>query len=443
MPGVGLEVKQRRWLVALTVLFFGSLLALYRLSVVPFSPGPEMLPLFGDIGATQRARATATPPAQWPPFWYGSSTAQLGEEPGPTSTPKFHTIFLPIVAYSEAPVFTPTPVFVEPPPAPPTPDWPTGLDRQTNSKLSLHAIRANNSFIMEFIRRVRPRVVKSVDDVGWLAEVKQASPNTLTIGRFDSDQLEEHVLAMDPAHAAELYINAQLHRYRANPGVDVWEGWNEFVPINNARMAWFASFEAYRVCRMQQLGLRAAVGGFSVGVPEYDQMAYFLPALEAAWRCNGIFTLHEYNSPTMDCGVSSNRAGIIPGAPNFGDVLMGYHTLRYRFWYEGYLKPRGMGALPLVISEAGIEGIPSQGGCEDPPGRAWQAFGRMWVERGYGPNEAQAYVNLLAWYDAQLRQDSYVLGATLFTVGTSGEDWSQFELHEALIPLARYATELE
>ena len=326
----------------------------------------------------------------------------------------------------------------------PAPNWPNGLDHLTASKLGLHTVRANDSYIMEFVGRARPRVVKAVDDVGWLSEVKRVSPNTLTIGRL-TGQNEDLVLNLDPAAAADQYIDGQLERYRLNPGVDVWEGWNEFVPVNNERMAWFAAFEARRVCRLQSLGLRGAVGGFSVGVPEYDQMAYFMPALQAAYNCNGIFTLHEYNSPTMDCGVTSGHAGIIPGAPNFGSTLMGYHTLRYRFWYEGYLKPRQMGDLELVISENGIEGRQQPGGpCNDPSGRAWKNYAEWWMANGYGSNPGEAYVNVLSWYDTQLRQDSYLVGTTLFTAGAlnGGDQWNPFDLHEVLVELAHYAVDL-
>jgi hypothetical protein len=139
--------------------------------------------------------------------------------------------------------------------------------------------------------------------------------------------------------------------------------------------------------------------------------------------------------------VSSNAAGIIPGAPNLGSVPVGYHTLRYRFWYEGYLKPRGMGDLPLVISEAGVEGSPNPGGpCADPGGKAWKNYSDYWVRQGYGPGGAEAYVNLLSWYDQELRKDAYVWGATLFTVGApfGSGSWSEFDLHDVLVPLAKY-----
>jgi hypothetical protein len=308
------------------------------------------------------------------------------------------------------------------------------------SKLSLHVIQNNEAAIMEFVRLVHPPVIKSVGDLGWLSDVKSVSPGTVTVGRID-EQDESGILVQDPAQAAEAYIASQLERYHLNPHVDYWEGWNEFVPINHERMAWYAQFEAHRACRMQALGLRAAVGGFSVGVPEYDQMATFLPALEAANRCGGIFTLHEYNSPTLECGVATGVPGLIPGAPALA-VPAGYHTLRYRFWYEGHLKPRALGDLPLVISELGVAGGPAGGHCGDPGlGTAWKNYRDWWVAQGIGPTGPEAYVHLLAWYDREMRRDSYVLGATIFTAGAndSGFGWTEFDVRDIIPLLGLYA----
>ncbi len=372
--------------------------------------------------------------------WYnGLATPGLAEEPGPASTPTAYFSFMPALS-----LFIPTATRVperehriEPPPVPPTPIWPPGLSRITSSKLGIHVVMNNDPFIMEFIRRVRPRVVKSVNDLGWLADVKIASPNTVTIGRL-TDQDESMLLVKDPSAAADEYIASQIQRYRLNPGADYWEGWNEFVPVNDARMIWYAQFEAARVCKVQELGLRGAVGGFSVGVPEWHEMLLFLPALEAAARCGGIFTLHEYNSPTMACGTQPSRAGQIPGAPDLGDMQMGFLTLRYRFWYEGILKPRGLGHLPLVISELGIANIATDPACNDPGGDGWRQYADWIVRNGHGPDAATGYVNILGWYDDQMRQDDYVWGATIFTAGARefGTSWSNMDIHDALVPLA-------
>jgi hypothetical protein len=449
-----LPPQQRRRLIGFTLILAGALLALLVISVsaasdLPLVPGlatslagsTSVYPTASSAEATPQP--SATPVRVWDWLWWQNST-NLAEEPGPTSTPKFYAVYLPEIIWAEPTGRAQADLLPEPPPVPPTPNWPNGLDQLTNSKLGVHVVQNNDPFIMEFIRRTRPRVVKAVGDLGWLSDVKLVSPNTVTIGRI-AEQNEDWVLTMSPEEAADLYIASQIERYRLNPGADFWEGWNEFVPVNHDRLGWYARFEARRACAMQALGFRAAVGGFSVGVPEYADMAVFMPALEAAYNCGGIFHLHEYNSPTMDCGVTTGQTGAIPGAPNFGSVPVGYHTLRYRFWYEGYLKPRGMGDLPLVISEAGVEGRPNAGGpCNDPGGRAWKSYADWWVQQGYGPSGPEAYVNLLAWYDDQMRQDAYVIGATLFTAGAPfNEGWTHFDLHDVFVPLAWYAVALQ
>ena len=380
------------------------------------------------------------------PQGYPASTVAPGVTPPPVVRPGLtasplstYTLYAPFVS---VPPGSPTPPVVAASAAPPpTPVWPGPIAGQTASKLGLHVIRNEDyAYAMEYVRRVHPRVMKALDEVGWLADVKAASPDTVTIGRFNG-QAEHWVGTADPAAAADAYVADNLDRYRSNPGVDYWEGWNEFNPSTDAAWEWYARFEAERACAMQAQGLRAAVGGFAVGWPNtYAQMGLFLPAIEAAHRCGGLLTLHEYDAPTFQCGVSANAAEVIPGAPQISNTPVGFNTLRYRIWYEGYFKPRGLGDLPLVISELGI-GLDVRGACEDPGGIAWKNYGDWWVKQGYGPDPAHAYVNLLAWYDGEIRKDPYVIGATIFTLGApNGSDqWHPFDLHDVLPLLAFYA----
>jgi len=228
---------------------------------------------------------------------------------------------------------------------------------------------------------------------------------------------------VDPAQAATDYINQHLGEYRANPYIDYWEGWNEFVWTGGevSRIQWFAQFEASRACQMQDLGLKAAVGGFAVGWPNtYAEFEHVLPMIEAAQRCGAIFHIHEYNRPLMYCGVASNRPDLIPGAPAISQPA-GPLTLRYRLWYEGWLRPRGLADVPLLISEAGLDSVPATGDCigidpypSDPSRKTWKHFGDWWVQQGIGASAELAYVNQLAWLDREMRHDSYVLGATIF-----------------------------
>lgn len=353
-------------------------------------------------------------------------TPVLPETPGPTARPPGQTvtpdrgnstIFLPFVARSAPqPVALATPTRTPKPTPTPVPKWPEALAEPGRSKLGLHVIRNNSPDIMEFIRRTKSVVVKAVDDMFWLGEVKKESPQTLTIGRIT---LKEQRVEGDPVQAARAFVNEHLAEYQYNTGVDYWEGWNEPRPENLEEMTWYAQFEAERVRQMAANGLRAAVGGFAAGVPEWDEMAYFIPALQAAQRAGGIFTLHEYSAPTMQSGVGAG----IPGRPAYPD--RGPWMLRYRFWYEDLLKRRGIN-IPLVISEAGIDGGVIGPGARGKLG--WKDF-----------TNDRDYIRQLAWYDSQLQQDDYVLGFTVFTAGSGRNDqWESFDINNILPQLAYY-----
>lgn len=320
-----------------------------------------------------------------------------------------------------------------------TSDWPAPLETLSQSKIGLHTLGQSDPYIMEFIRRAKPRVVKAVGDYGWLKEVKEVSPETVTIGRIYGYE-EAWIGVLDPKVAAETYISQHLEQYRLNSFVDYWEGWNEFIWDSRAKLEWYTQFEAERACQMQALGFRAAVGGFAVGWPNtYDEMEVFVPALEAAQRCGGLFHLHEYNRPMLMCGVRTNQAEVIPGAPPIR-VPAGPLTFRYRFWYESYLRPRNLADLPLVISEYGIDRVPAIN-CDSPqqPGSTWKDFGDWWRANGIGNDAVHGYINQLAWADREMQHDAYVIGATVFTAGgINYGEWDSFDIHDALIALAHY-----
>jgi hypothetical protein len=113
----------------------------------------------------------------------------------------------------------------------------------------------------------------------------------------------------------------------------------------------------------------------------------------------------------------------------------GWLTLRYRKVYRGYLEPNNL-VLPLVITELGIDGFvtPRPG----PPGMGWMDFGGYWNELGMGTDAPGNYVEQLAWYDAQLQQDAYVVGAAIFA-GPASPGWETYEvLNDVLGFLKQY-----
>ena len=341
-------------------------------------------------------------------------------------TPPIKDIRFPLV-FRQRPTatFTPTPTKTRRPTATPTPTlpWPEPLERPGSSKLGLHVQWNNSPEIMEFIRRMKPVVVKAVGDYGFLDEVKKVSPSTVIVART----VDQYPLEGDPVASARAFVAMNLETYRQHPAVDYWEGPNE--PAVHGRMAWYAIFEAERVRAMAEHGLRAAIGTFSAGVPEWDEFAAFLPAVEVARKYEGILALHEYDAPTLD---RSFGAGL-PGHPNYPD--RGALTLRYRWWYEDYLKPRGL-AISLVISEAGVDG--GIGNRPAPRGRGWQDFADYWVDMGLADSGIRAYLQQLARYDAELQRDDYVIGCALFTAGAIGDNWKSYDITPILRHIATY-----
>ena len=168
-------------------------------------------------------------------------------------------------------------------------------------------------------------------------------------------------------------------------------------------------------------------------IPEVEEFALFIPAIETAMQYGGILTLHEYSAPVMTEGYGS----ALPGYPYHDD--RGSLTFRYRWFYEELLLPRGL-AIPLVISEAGIDGI--LGNRPGPPGKGWADFQSYAVDQGWGSNGVDAFINQLAWYDAGVRQDSYVLGFTVFTAGPVAQ-WGPYDIGPILPRMADYVRSQE
>lgn len=292
------------------------------------------------------------------------------------------------------------------------------------SKLGLHVVRNNDPGIMEFVRQAQPAVMKAVDDLGFTMEIRTVSPRTIIIGRINApDQTYVGI----PEETARDFVNAQLGRYLAYPAVDYWEGWNEPDP-KMENMAWYARFEQERVRLLAQHGLRAAIGGFSTGVPEMDAFALFVPAIETALQYRGILSLHEYGAPD----ITYLYGDPLPGYPTYPD--RGSLKFRYRWYYQDILEPAGL-VIPLVISEAGIDGI--IGNRPGPQGEGWKDFQEYWVQQGWGATGPEAFINQLAWYDNGVRLDGYVIGFTVFTAGGIGQ-WHSYDVNEILPDLTAY-----
>ncbi|KKL78326.1 hypothetical protein LCGC14_2025950, partial [marine sediment metagenome] len=285
-------------------------------------------------------------------------------------------------------------------------DWFGGSSTETvaisvssKSKLTIHT-----SFLgpesMLFIEQARPTVVKILDEVKIAQEVKEKSPQTLVVGRIWYDPWEKLGQGIPEDQAQEWWANVS-EKILANPAVDYWEGYNEPVIHDPELMNWYALFEAERVRILADHGRRACIGNFSTGMPpaERDIWEAFYPAVAAAKAHGGVLGLHEYSAPDM-YWLFDDASG------------EGWLTGRYRKVYRQFLIPDNM-VIPLVITECGIDG--GVLGTPDDIGRGWKTY-----------QSADAYVEQLKWYDGLLKEDGYVLGATIFSLEIP--NWWDFDI---------------
>ena len=272
----------------------------------------------------------------------------------------------------------------------------SGQPLPVKSKLTIHTSFTGPESMI-FIEQARPTVVKILDEVKVARQVKQVSPGTLIVGRIWYDPWQR-LGDGNPAGRADEWWQNVRQRIEANPEVDYWEGYNEPAIHTPDLMAWYAEFEKRRVEIMAAHGYRACIGNFSTGMPpaEVDVWRAFYPAIDAARQHGGVLGLHEYSAPNMDW-LFDYQSG------------EGWLTGRYRKVYNQFLIPDGR-VLPLVITECGLDG-----GVMGEPGRGWRSY-----------QSAEAYMEQLKWYDSLLMEDSYVLGATIFSLEIP--NWWDFDI---------------
>ncbi len=287
------------------------------------------------------------------------------------------------------------------------------------TKLGPHVLRTASD-LGDYIQ-ARPAVVKLVGDWGLAPSIPEG---ILVIGRrhCDYDAQSQRSRGETPAEAAQRFINDQLATYQTNPAIKYWEGHNEPVWNDEDGMGWYAQFEVERMRLMADLGLKCVIGNFATGSPRLELWPAFFPALRVARQYQAILGLHEYSCPWMWWMTGKYQLD-----PNEDQGDEGWTTLRYRKIYRQYLIPNGLGDVPLVITECGIDPLvnPKPPGA---PSGTWRHLGSFWAEHDNEPDAADYYFRQLVWYDRELQKDDYVIGATVFTWGNFGGAWEDFEV---------------
>jgi hypothetical protein len=385
-----------------------------------------LLAACGARGSDPTPTPTRTPRPTLSPSATATGTAVPTLPPRATASPPVSPLAAPLSppatpeppAATTAPTNTPRPTATPFPPGPP-------------SKLGLFVGR-NDPRIREMLRTGNVALVKTLEyDPGFAEEIKQYAPKTLLVGRISLPQINLSEMN-DPKGAAQAFVD-QLLPIAGDPRrkavFDGWEAYNEPVVDNAEQMGRLAAFEAERTRLLAAAGVRSVVGNFSTGTPALELWPQFRPAIEAVLATQGYLGLHEYSAPTMQWGTNQEllKWGVDPGDE-------GWHTLRYRKVYRGYLQPNKLEA-PLLITETGIDGMIT--GHPGPSGKGWKDYTGYWEhDLHMGPGGPGNYMQQLAWYDAHLQQDKYVLGAAIFAAAPPS-DWQSFEILNDVEPILR------
>ena len=280
------------------------------------------------------------------------------------------------------------------------------------SKLGLHTQRPNNA--VGFVQSVHDAgahvaLVKALDDFGYLRQVKQISPETVTVARWNGMPAVD--ANGDPAEkAADMLYGSEGHMERwkyEKDVVDYWEVLNENDPPGIEGHVWLAQFFIAAMDIAEANGYKLALFSYSVGVPQWHEWEAIVETGVFARAKEGghILALHEYGWPTTD----SRWGEPTEDQPAYED--RGVLTGRYRYLYRDFLIPRDE-VIPLAITESGFDPSAMSTGWDD------------WKPR---------YVENMIWYDTKLREDDYVIGATMFTIGPIGI-WSDWDYEELLWP---------
>jgi hypothetical protein len=273
------------------------------------------------------------------------------------------------------------------------------------------------------IEQAHPRVIKILDTWGSMLDAartyKAATPGGIVVLRVYTPK--RYNSTDSPSACATDFWATVLQPAVQNLSaadralIDFVEGPNEcdttpcWGSLQNVK--WFNDFWVALAPIIAQGGFRPCAFSIPVGNPPgpqaeiRQQLDAIVPALRVCKQYNGAWSYHAY---TPDWTKDTTRQY--------------YYSLRYRQFYAYFAQSYPeLADLPLILTEAGFD----NGGSAT--GSGWQANGT-----------AAQYEDWLAWWDDQVRLDSYVLGSTLFQIGGGSTSWPSFDLEPVSAWMADY-----
>lgn len=290
----------------------------------------------------------------------------------------------------------------------------------SSSKIGIHLIQNNTAGITQ-ICNAHPRVIKILDVHSPMLDAarnyKATTPGGIVVLRVYTNK--HYNSSDDPAASAADFMNTVLAPALNSLSaadralIDYVEGPNEcdstvcWTTLQDAQ--WFNTFWVALAPLIADAGHKPCAFSIPVGNPPgtisemQQKLAAIAPALRACKQRGGAWGYHAY-TPTWSTDIGFQL----------------WYSLRYRQFYSYFAQSfPDLIDMPLILTEAGFD----SGGS--PTGSGWQANGT-----------AQQYQDWLTWWDDQLIRDNYVLGSTLFQIGTPG--WPSFEVEPIAGWLATY-----
>jgi len=303
--------------------------------------------------------------------------------------------------------------------------WPYPLIKH-GSKLGVHAIQVDG--VKQFTRQLVSDgaafpIVKAVNDLSWLRDVKEISPKTITVARIISDfegctGVEEPSSDLD--RMSRRLMRVILDKISAEPilheVVDYWEVANEPDPPGTEGYRRLGLLMQKCMERARPEEIRLALFSLNAGTPEWDEMEAMVSTDVFAQAREGrhILALHEGVFGT-DQPIDHMYGKRIPGAPR----VPGAGSLCFRYRHLYHLLRQRDEIVPLVVSEF--------------------YAGGGYKQHGITPLEV---AERMSWYDTKARKDYWVLAFCPFTLGPMAQ-WKKTNYEFAYPALVDYALSIK
>jgi hypothetical protein len=321
------------------------------------------------------------------------------------------------------------------------------FDTFYNHKYGFH-ITGPRQDAFDAVLRLRPKIVKTLDfSVEVMKRIRQEIPDVFLIGRLfvfpqDFGQLSGGTGEAARKKGIEMAerilreeVNREVHDIDGRPIFHAWESLNEVFP-EGADENTQKLYDEYQVAfgeKMLAAGFEPIAFNFGQGNGRGQSWLRLYPGTLETYKYLGF---HEYDWPAMD---RLHRIGVDgPSEPHNLVASAGvgrgndgmWRCLRYRRVMNEGIRQQYGDKHTIIITECGMTQAVWGGAARDIGPWAKECTVPPDIPGGIVPTPISAddYWRSLLWYNSELMQDDYVMGACLFVTGASGKrEWDTFE----------------